>query len=127
VNLVRAIVIYGFCGLTASVPVNAQEAASPVSAGSPGVARLRLDTYVAPVYPPIAQSAHVSGEVVLDATIGSDGRPSDLRLLHSIPLLDQAAMDAVRQWRFEPPTVRGAAAPVQAPIRIVFRNKAGPG
>jgi hypothetical protein len=36
-------------------------------------------------------------------------------------------MDAIRQWRFEPPTLRGAAAPVRAPIRIVFRNKAGPG
>ena len=122
-NLARAIVTYGVWGLAAALPINAQQAASPVSTGSPGVATLRLDTYVAPVYPPIAQSARVSGEVVLDATIGSDGRPSDLRLLHSIPLFDQAAIDAVRQWRFEPPTVRGAPAPVRAPITIAFRQQ----
>jgi TonB family protein len=123
VNLARAIVTFGVWGLAASRPAVAQQAASPVSAGSPGVARLRLDIYVAPVYRPIAQSAHVSGEVVLDATIGSDGRPGDLRVLHSIPLLDQAAIDAVRQWRFEPPTARGASAPIRAPITIVFRHQ----
>jgi len=67
----------------------------------------------------------VSGEVVLEATIGTDGRPVELRVLRSIPLLDQAAIDAARQWRFGPPTVRGASAPVRVPIRIVFQPEGG--
>jgi TonB family protein len=125
VNLTRAIVACGFWGLAASLPVNAQQAASPVSAGSPGVATLRLETYVKAVYPQIAQSARVSGEVVLDATIGPDGRPSDLRVLRSIPLLDQAAIDAVRQWRFGPPAVGGASASVRVPISLVFQHRGG--
>lgn len=124
-NLARAIIACGFCGLAASLPVDAQQAASPVSAGSPGVAALRLETYVKPVYPQIAQSARVSGEVVLDATIGADGRPRDLRVLRSIPLLDQAAIEAARQWRFAPPTVGGVSAPVRVPISVVFQQHGG--
>lgn len=121
----RAIVTYGFWALVASLPVNAQQTASPLSAGSPGVATLRPETYVPPVYPQIAQSARVSGEVTLEATIGADGRPRDLRVLRSIPLLDQAAIDAVRQWRFAPPTVGGVSASIRVPISVVFQQHGG--
>ena len=51
-----------------------------------------------PVYPPIAQSARVQGVVIIEATIGADGRVKDAKVLRSIPLLDQAAVDAVKQW-----------------------------
>ena len=124
-NLARALAAYAFWGLAVSLPANAQPAESPVSAGSPGVATLRLETYVKPVYPQIAWSARVSGEVVLDATIGPDGRPSDLRVLRSNPLLDEAAIVAVRQWRFGPPAVGGAPASVRVPISIVFQHRGG--
>ena len=124
-NLARAIVTTGFCALAASVPVSVQQSAPPVSIGSPGVATLRLETYVAPLYPQIAESARVSGEVLLEATIGTDGRPGDLRVMRSIPLLDQAAIDAARQWRFGPPTVGGVSAPVRVPIRIIFQPQGG--
>ena len=53
---------------------------------------------VNPVYPPIAQSARVQGVVIIEATIGADGRVKDAKVLRSIPLLDQAALDAVKQW-----------------------------
>ena len=55
-----------------------------------------------PVYPPIAQSARVQGVVILEATIGPDGRVQDVRVLRSIPLLDAAAIEAVRQWQYTP-------------------------
>ena len=50
----------------------------------------------APTYPPIAQSARVQGVVILEATIGPDGRVQDVRVLRSIPLLDAAAIEAVQ-------------------------------
>ena len=107
-------------GLAGTLPVEARQAATPVSVGSSGVAPLRLVTHVPPVYPTVALSAWVSGEVVLEATIGTDGRLGDLRVLRSIPLLDQAAIDAVRQWRFVPPMVSGSSAPVRVPISVSF-------
>ena len=60
-----------------------------------------------PVYPPVARAAAVQGVVILELTIGEDGAVSDARVLRSIPLLDQAALDAVRQWRYEPTLLNG--------------------
>ena len=62
---------------------------------------------VNPVYPPIAQSARVQGIVIIEATIGPDGRVKDAKVLRSIPLLDQAALDAVKQWQFTPTLLNG--------------------
>ena len=53
---------------------------------------------VAPVYPPLAARAKVEGVVILEATVGRDGRVEDVEVLRSVPLLDRAAIDAVRQW-----------------------------
>lgn len=55
-----------------------------------------------PVYPPIARANGIAGTVVLDATIDRSGRVVDPLIRQSVPMLDQAAVDAVRQWRFEP-------------------------
>ena len=51
-----------------------------------------------PVYPPIAQTAKVQGIVIIEAIIGKDGTVKDAKVLRSVPLLDQAALDAVQQW-----------------------------
>jgi len=72
---------------------------------------------VPPIQPPIAVTAGVNGIVALDAVIDEAGRVRDARVIASIPLLDQAAVDAVRQWRFEPPRFNGQ--PVATTIRIV--------
>ena len=53
---------------------------------------------VKPVYPAIAQSARVQGVVIIEATIGPDGTVQEAKVLRSIPLLDAAALDAVKQW-----------------------------
>jgi TonB family protein len=55
-----------------------------------------------PIYPPIARLNGIAGTVVLDATIDGLGRVVDPIIRQSVPMLDQAAVDAVRQWRFEP-------------------------
>ena len=75
---------------------------------------------VRPVYPAIAQTARVQGAVVIEATIGPNGKVVDTRVVQSIPLLDQAALDAVRQWEYTPTRVKGAAVPVVVTVTINF-------
>jgi protein TonB len=75
---------------------------------------------VRPVYPPIAQSARVQGVVIIEATIGADGRVKDAKVLRSIPLLDQAAVDAVKQWTFTPTLLNGVPVPVIMTVTVNF-------
>jgi len=62
---------------------------------------------VAPVYPDVAVNARIEGVVILEATVGRDGRVEDVRVLRGVPFLDQAAVDAVRQWQYEPLLLNG--------------------
>ena len=75
---------------------------------------------VKPVYPAVAQSARISGVVTLEATIGADGKVIDAKVVHSVPLLDQAALDAVRQWEYLPTLLNGVPVPVLTTIKITF-------
>jgi protein TonB len=75
---------------------------------------------VQPVYPAIAQSARVQGVVVIEAVIGTDGKVRDARVLRSIPLLDQAALDAVRQWEYTPSRLNGVPVPVVMTVTVNF-------
>jgi protein TonB len=75
---------------------------------------------VNPVYPQIAQSARVQGTVVIEATIDREGKVSEARVLRSIPLLDQAALDAVRQWEYEPTLLNGEPVPVIMTVTVNF-------
>jgi TonB family protein len=74
----------------------------------------------APVYPPIAQEARVQGVVIMEARVDETGNVSDVRVLRSIPLLDQAAIDAVRQWQYTPTTMNGIAVPVLMTVTVNF-------
>jgi protein TonB len=75
---------------------------------------------VKPVYPSIAQSAHVAGVVTIEATIGPEGKVVDAKVVHSIPMLDQAALDAVRQWEYTPTLLNGERVPVLVTVNINF-------
>ena len=75
---------------------------------------------VAPLYPAIAQSARVQGIVIIEATIGADGRVTDVTVLRSIPLLDAAALTAVRQWEFSPTLLNGIPVPVIMTVTVNF-------
>ena len=75
---------------------------------------------VAPVYPAIAQSARVQGIVILEALIGVDGRVNDARVLRSVPLLDQAALDSVKQWQYAPTLLNGVPVPVAMTVTVSF-------
>ncbi|MGH7463439.1 MAG: energy transducer TonB, partial [Longimicrobiales bacterium] len=75
---------------------------------------------VRPIYPPIAQSARVQGIVIIEAVIGPDGAVRDAKVLRSIPLLDQSALDAVRQWVFTPTLLNGQPVPVIMTVTVQF-------
>jgi protein TonB len=75
---------------------------------------------VRPIYPAIARSARVQGTVILEAVIGESGKVRDVRVLRSIPLLDAAAIDAVRQWEFTPTLLNGQPVPVAMTVTVAF-------
>jgi periplasmic protein TonB len=76
--------------------------------------------HVAPVYPEIARSARVSGIVILEALLAEDGTVRDVRVLRSVPLLDAAAVAAVREWRFTPTLLNGTPVPVVMTVTVAF-------
>jgi protein TonB len=75
---------------------------------------------VRPVYPPEARAANVRGMVIAEVLVGPDGAVQDAKILRSIPLLDQAALDAVMQWRFTPTLLNGQAVPVIMTVTVNF-------
>jgi protein TonB len=75
---------------------------------------------VRPIYPSIALAAKVEGIVIIEATIGRDGSVIDARVLRSVPLLDRAALEAVRQWRFTPTLLNGSPVPVILTVTVNF-------
>ena len=74
-----------------------------------------------PDYPAIARAAHVEGIVIIEATIDVTGAVTQAQVLRSIPLLDQAAVDAVRQWRYTPALLNGSPVPVIITVTVSFR------
>jgi protein TonB len=76
---------------------------------------------VPPVYPPMAKQARVEGTVILEATISAQGRVTDVKVLRGIPLLDNSAIDAVRQWRYTPTQLNGTPVPVIMTVTVNFR------
>jgi protein TonB len=75
---------------------------------------------ITPQYPAIAREAHVQGTVVLQATISKTGAIENLRVLSGPPLLQQAALDAVRVWRYKPYQLNGEPVAVETTVDVVF-------
>jgi protein TonB len=81
---------------------------------------LKKRTHVEPLYPAAAVAARVHGIVVIEARIDAEGRVESARVVRSIPLLDQAALDAVRQWRFEPVVFKGTPTSIYTTLAVNF-------
>jgi periplasmic protein TonB len=75
---------------------------------------------VQPVYPPVARENKVQGVVMLDVTVGTDGKVKDIKVLRSIKGLDDAAVQAVRGWEYKPTLVNGQPAQVITTVPVVF-------
>lgn len=76
--------------------------------------------HVDPVYPRDAQANRVQGVVVVEATIGTDGSVTAARVLKSIPMLDQAALDAVLRWKYTPTLLNGEPVVVVMTVTVNF-------
>ena len=103
-----------------ALPRPAPHPAGPVRAGDLLVAPKKI-VDVRPVYPAIARISRVQGTVVLEAVLDRAGRVSQVRVARSAPLLDEAAMDAVRQWRYTPTVLHGQPVEVLMTITITFQ------
>jgi protein TonB len=75
---------------------------------------------VAPVFPEIARAARVQGVVILECVIGPDGRVTDVHVLRGQPLLERAAIDAVRQWLYRPTRLNGQPVAVVMTVTVTF-------
>jgi len=75
---------------------------------------------VKPGYPPLAKVTGTQGVVLLDAVIDKEGSIQSLRVISGHPLLNQAALDAVKQWRYRPTLLNGEPVEVSATITVTF-------
>jgi protein TonB len=92
---------------------------------APRVVEANLVHDVAPTYPPEAGGARIEGTVVLWAVIGKDGSVQDVRVESGLPILAQAAIDAVKQWRYKPYLLNGEPVEVDSRITINFTLSRG--
>jgi protein TonB len=76
---------------------------------------------VAPIYPVIARNAHIQGVVILEAVLNAQGGVESVRVLRSVPTLDEAAMDAVQRWRYTPALLNGQPVPVVMTVTVNFK------
>ncbi len=95
-------------------------AGAPVRVGGK-IAAPDLVRRVEPKYPAIAQNAHVGGTVVLEATVDTSGRVQSVRVLRGVPLLNDAAIDAVKQWRYSPLRLNGTPTPFILTVTVTFQ------
>ena len=87
---------------------------------SAGIAVGLLIQKTAPIYPPIAKNARVSGTVVIQATISKTGTIENLRVVSGPAMLRQAALDAVKTWRFRPYMLDGQPVEVETTVNVIF-------
>jgi len=80
----------------------------------------RIINRVQPVYPPLARQTRIQGTVKLHAIIAKDGTIQNLEVIAGHPLLVQAALDAVRQWRYQPTLLNGEPVEVDTTIDVIF-------
>jgi protein TonB len=78
---------------------------------------------VKPAYPADARNAGIEGMVIIEAVIATDGTVKDATVLGSVPGLDQAALDAVREWRFMPTKLNGDPVEVVMTVTLNFTLK----
>jgi TonB family protein len=99
---------------------NPKQPAAPIAVGGE-VKPAKLLSSVPPAYPQMARTQRVSGDVTIDASIDAAGRVSAARVISGPTLLHQAAIDAVKQWKYQPATLNGQATPMHLTVTVQFR------
>jgi TonB family protein len=101
------------------LPPSAAASAPPTVGGE--VKQAKLISSVPPAYPSLAKSQHVSGNVTIDALIDATGRVTAMKVVSGPTLLQEAAKDALRQWRYQPAMLDGKAVPMHLTVTVQFR------
>jgi TonB family protein len=116
--------IFGIAGIEGSIPPPGApgiHGAMPKKVNiSAGVAAANLVARVEPIYPPIAKAARVQGTVVLQALLGKDGQVEELRVVSGPAMLQQGALDAVKQWTYRPYLLNGEPVEVLTTVNVIF-------
>ena len=121
----RILTLIAFSLLSIRAAFPQEVSREPIRVGG-NVQASKLVYQVDPVYPPRAREARVSGMVILQVTIDAKGEVSKVQVLRGHPLLDDAALEAVRQWRYSPTYLNGEAVPVIATVSVVFNADGSP-
>jgi protein TonB len=106
-------------GVGSNLPPPPKEGPKRIRVGGQ-VQTAKLVNKVQPIYPALAKQARIQGTVRLQAVIAKDGSVVELQVLSGHPLLVQAALDAVRQWRYQPTLLNGEPVEVVTTIDVVF-------
>lgn len=107
----------GFGDSNAKQPV---APSSPLPVGG-NVKPAKLLSSVQPVYPSLAKSQHVAGDVKINALIDTNGRVTTMKVISGPAMLHQAAQDALRQWKYQPATLDGKFVQMQLTVTLQFR------
>ena len=107
-------------GLMATTGAEAGQASAPVRVGGAVKPPVRVKV-VNPTYPPNARQSRTQGVVILEVVIGSNGKVTSTKVLKSLPFLDAAAIDAVKQWEYKPPLVDDKPTPVIMTVPVNFK------
>jgi protein TonB len=106
-------------GVAGNVPPPPPQTPQRVRVGG-NVQQAKLIHSPRPIYPPLAKQARIQGVVRLQAIIAKDGSIQELQVLQGHPLLVQSALDAVRQWRYQPTLLNNEPVEVVTTIDVVF-------
>jgi TonB family protein len=109
--------------LGTGLAVNTKQPDAPAPAAPVGgdVKQAKAISTVAPVYPILAKSQHIAGDVRIDALIDANGRVTAMKIISGSTLLHQAAMDALRQWKYQPATLDGKPVAMHLTVTLQFR------
>ncbi len=113
-------------GIVAATPVAVPRMATPKSVRvSSGVASGLLIKRVQPTYPPLARQARIQGTVMLAAVISKDGSIENLHVISGHPMLTQAALEAVKQWKYKPYLLNNEPVEVETQVQVNFSLSGG--
>lgn len=113
-------VLGGIPGMVKPVAAPATRPKGPVRVGG-RVRRPQVIKQVTPRYPPLARDAHIVGEVVIDAVLDEHGNVTEMKVLSGPPLFYNSAMEALREWKYEPTYLNDEPVSVQLIVTITFR------
>jgi periplasmic protein TonB len=109
----------GVMGSALGMPAPPKPVQSRIKVGG-NVTAAKIINRTTPNYPPLARQTRISGTVRLHAIIAKDGTVQQLEVLSGHPLLVQAALDAVRQWRYQPTLLNGEPVEVDTTVDVIF-------